>query len=338
MKRFLVLIVLGILVFAALKSRSMRHGGHVRPPVQWGEPHRGADGAAGHEFAAQVKRQARQAAAEARQAAAEARQAINEARHEVREAWHEAREEIRQAYHDVQQSLEADEPPRQELVPPPPVPADAPIVGPGTPREEVEGLPVPIVPGTRVTEAQARPPAAPAAPRRVIVVGQGHGAQIGSPAPATPVASRTVTGQMGATEERADAEARRALRVQVLEWLDPEVPSSWSPPTRLLNAMVLGTQVRTIHKDYGTLYEVDLKVDASPQRRTELIATYNHELVQNRMAVLGGALGFVLICLAALSGYIRADEATKGYYTNRLRMLAAAGVGAGGVIIYNMVA
>ena len=53
---------------------------------------------------------------------------------------------------------------------------------------------------------------------------------------------------------------------------------------------------------------------------------------------LGGALGFVLICLAAVSGYIRADEATKGYYTNRLRMLAAAGVGAAGVILYKMVA
>ena len=45
---------------------------------------------------------------------------------------------------------------------------------------------------------------------------------------------------------------------------------------------------------------------------------------------------FVLICLAAVSGYIRTDEATKGYYTNRLRMLAAAGVGAAGVVIYQM--
>ncbi len=52
----------------------------------------------------------------------------------------------------------------------------------------------------------------------------------------------------------------------------------------------------------------------------------------------GGILAFVLVCLAALSGYIRADEATKGYYTNRLRMLAAAGVGAAGVIVYKMVA
>ena len=63
---------------------------------------------------------------------------------------------------------------------------------------------------------------------------------------------------------------------------------------------------------------------------------YNRELVQQRLSRSGGSLGFVLICLAAISGYIRADEATKGYYTNRLRMLAAAGVGAAGVIIYQM--
>ena len=50
--------------------------------------------------------------------------------------------------------------------------------------------------------------------------------------------------------------------------------------------------------------------------------------------LLGGGLGFALTCLAAVAGFIRADEATKGYYTNRLRLLAAAGVGAAGVAIY----
>ena len=43
-----------------------------------------------------------------------------------------------------------------------------------------------------------------------------------------------------------------------------------------------------------------------------------------------------MICLAAVSGYIRADEATKGYYTKRLRLLAAAAVGASGVLIYQI--
>ena len=85
------------------------------------------------------------------------------------------------------------------------------------------------------------------------------------------------------------------------------------------------------------MYITHLKLDTTPERRAQLVKLYNHELVGRRLINLGGSLAFILMCLAAVSGYIRADEATKGYYTNRLRMLAAAGVGAGGVLIYQMV-
>jgi hypothetical protein len=101
--------------------------------------------------------------------------------------------------------------------------------------------------------------------------------------------------------------------------------------------MILETKVRPVVKDYGTLYVAELRVDVSPERRAGLVETYQRHVVHNRMVMLAGLLGFVLTCLAAISGYIRADEATKGYYTNRLRMLAAAGVGAAGVVIYRMV-
>jgi hypothetical protein len=101
--------------------------------------------------------------------------------------------------------------------------------------------------------------------------------------------------------------------------------------------MVLETRIGQHVKDYGTLYVAELTVDSSPRRRASLVAAYNREIVGRRMVTLGGTLAFVLIFLAAVSGYIRADEATKGYYTNRLRMLAAAGVGAAGMIIYHMI-
>ena len=48
------------------------------------------------------------------------------------------------------------------------------------------------------------------------------------------------------------------------------------------------------------------------------------------MQRLGGGLAVALAGLAVLTGYIRTDEATKGYYTNRLRLAAAAGLGAAG--------
>jgi hypothetical protein len=122
-------------------------------------------------------------------------------------------------------------------------------------------------------------------------------------------------------------------------WLQPEVPRTWTPPARMLDAMIVEEpRIEKFEKDYGEVFEATLAVDASPRRRTALIETYNRQLVERRMASLGAALAFILTCLAGVSGYIRADEATKGYYTNRLRMLTAAGVGASGVIIYHMVA
>ena len=101
--------------------------------------------------------------------------------------------------------------------------------------------------------------------------------------------------------------------------------------------MVLETRIKPVVKDYGILYEAELKFDASPQRRAKLVEVYNRELVERRLSLWAAPWRSSSICLAAVSGYIRTDEATKGYYTNRLRMLAAAGVGAAGVVIYQMV-
>jgi uncharacterized membrane protein len=76
----------------------------------------------------------------------------------------------------------------------------------------------------------------------------------------------------------------------------------------------------------------------SAEDRAAIIAAYQRDLVAYRLALLAGIIGFVLTCLAALAGYIRADEATRGYYTNWLRALAAVGIGASGVLIYQLLA
>jgi hypothetical protein len=340
MKRFFLLMLVLILVAWAVRSKRAEQERYA-PPSQWPAPRHGRHDDARRQFAIEAKRQAQHAFAEAQQAIDEARhevqKAFHEARDEMRRAWNEANDEMRQANHDARESLAADDNSSATAVlpPPPTVRASSP------PRVEADGLPVPIVPGTRVTEAEVRPPAPPTPPPAVILVGQGPPPQVVAPAPPAPSHILKASGLICATEEQAKAEGRHALRAAVLKWLDPEVPGSWVPPARLLDAMVLETEVRSVSKDYGEdgkVYEAQVKFDASPQRRADLVAAYNHDLVEHRLMSLGGALAFVLTCLAAISAYIRADEATKGYYTNRLRMLAAAGVGASGVIIYNMVA
>jgi len=161
------------------------------------------------------------------------------------------------------------------------------------------------------------------------------------PAVVRPEAERSwsLAGKISATPERAANQAHEDLRHDIADWLDPDVPRSWPIPDRLINSIVLNTEIESVTRQdpVGLMYITHLTLDKSPESRARFVKVYNHEVVGRRLVNLGGSLGFILICLAAISGYILADEATKGYYTNRLRLLAAAGVGAGGVLVYQMV-
>jgi|GEM_PF-6697610 len=213
---------------------------------------------------------------------------------------------------------------------------------PPTERLVVQDIPVPIYPESRTTEARIETPIQPQASQSVVastIRRRRNGlAEEGQPAPLSMVESHMVTGQISATESRAYEDAKKQLRYQVAEWLAPEVPASWRPPAHLIDQLIMGKDLRTIEKDYGTLYQATLRIDTAPARRAELLTTYREDMVTHRMVLLGGLLGAVLACLAAIAGYIRADEATKGYYTNWLRLAAAAGVGASGVVIYQLIA
>jgi len=213
-------------------------------------------------------------------------------------------------------------------------PAPEPPEPPAPGREMVEDLPVPIYPGTRVTKATIEPPTRLLEPEiqsreGAITVRLSHDGS---------VRPRTVVGQLSADETRAKADARKQLERFVAEWLVPEIPASWKPPAPLIDHLIRHVQIKPIVKDYGTLYEAHLDVNWTPEDRGRFLETYQHELVHHRMTLLGGILAFILTCLAALAGYIRADEATKGYYTNGLRLVAAAGVGAAGVVLYQLLA
>jgi hypothetical protein len=222
-----------------------------------------------------------------------------------------------------------------------------------TRREVVEGLPVPVVPGTRVTEAYAdtpKPPAPPQPPKpprqhrtRVLPVPPRppH-----PPAPPTPpVAPVVIKGQISATEQRAHDEARAQLVKKVSDWLEPDVPKTWRVPEPFIDGLVSEVKVSPIekptdpvYKDYGPMYVAEMQVDLSPPRRAEIAQAYQHEQTLKKLGVLGVILALVLVLLGTVSGYIRADEATKGYYTNRLRLAATLAAGAAGVAAYRWLA
>ena len=57
----------------------------------------------------------------------------------------------------------------------------------------------------------------------------------------------------------------------------------------MVDNMILATTVKPIVKDYGTIYEAQLKVDVSPERRALFHKTYQRQLVRGRIVLLGSS-------------------------------------------------
>ena len=192
-------------------------------------------------------------------------------------------------------------------------------------------------------------PGRPAGKDAGVIPGIAYGA--GAPAwfrdPGAGIAGgeRVIKGRLSATKERAIADDRQAIEREVAEWLGPDVPRSWKPPKAMVDELIRTAHVEPIPRDLGIpvlsefrlVYQAGSVVDLGPARRERIIAAFNRDLVTRRLGLLGGGLGLALIGLAGLAGFIRADEATKGYYTTRLRLLAAAGVGGASVAMYRYI-
>ncbi len=186
------------------------------------------------------------------------------------------------------------------------------------------------------------PPSSPLKPESPILP---HRVVASDPKPATDVADhagtvRTVTSNLMANEDRALNDLRRQLDQAVSDWLaEANVPLSWKAPKRMVDRMILTPPAVELadHRDYGDLYLAKATVDFSRDHKAKLLKEYHRQVASHRLGILAAGLAFLLVCLATLAGYIRTDEATRGYYTNRLRLIAAASVGAAGVLLYQWI-
>lgn len=156
---------------------------------------------------------------------------------------------------------------------------------------------------------------------------------------------RVLVGKVSASPEKAREELRKALEQEVAKWASPDVPTDWRAPKDVYDAIGGEVYLQPIAQEIETdpkspeiyvVYRGIQKADFSDASRERVVDVHQQQLVTARLVKLGGGLGFVLICLGCLTGYVRADEATKGYYTNRLRLAAAVGAGVAGTAIYQM--
>jgi hypothetical protein len=74
-------------------------------------------------------------------------------------------------------------------------------------------------------------------------------------------------------------------------------------------------------------YDVTLNVEVGPKQHREILENDRQERVQQRELLLARVLAGVVALLLAVVGYLRLDEATKGYYTLWLRLGALGLVG-----------
>jgi hypothetical protein len=133
--------------------------------------------------------------------------------------------------------------------------------------------------------------------------------------------------------EQARNDLDKKFGAQVTDWLSSAgVPALWHPPAELLRTLIRSEPAvdESLHRDYAELHRAHMRIDLSPQRKHELVSAYRRHVAG---VWLGGGLLFTLVSLGVVVGYIRADEATKGYYTNRLRLTAAAGLGGAAVLL-----
>lgn len=144
-----------------------------------------------------------------------------------------------------------------------------------------------------------------------------------------------VESDLMATPERARADADVKLERALADQLSlAGIPRDWEAPRPLVDAVLKLREQQEIPKDYAVMHRETLQVDFSPAMIARFQKAYEDELAGRRLVMLGEILLFVLAILAALAGYIHADEATKGYYTNHLRLATAAGIGAASVVAY----
>lgn len=148
---------------------------------------------------------------------------------------------------------------------------------------------------------------------------------------------RLVESDWMATTERAVTDAHRKLEREVSDWLARAgVPRTWQPSKRLIDQMIRKTDMQHSDFKYAVMHKQQYQVEFSKPVLDRMLAAREREIGGKRLLTLGGGLALMVAALAAVSGYIRADEATKGYYTNHLRVAAGLGLATAGYVAYRL--
>src|SRR5262245_25083668 len=137
-----------------------------------------------------------------------------------------------------------------------------------------------------------------------------------------------------------DAESKRALDEALVKatnrYVAEQVGSEMAPKLIRFNARTIKKRFVKDENRYhdvarysdpvGWMHENFALLEFGPDFRNELDRRWTSVRATSRLTQTGLVSGGVLLLLSTVFGYFRADHATRGYYTRRLQVMAAAGI------------
>jgi hypothetical protein len=147
----------------------------------------------------------------------------------------------------------------------------------------------------------------------------------------------TVQGGFQASSSRAMQDALTRAQAELVDQLHAQSPPvEWTPPIDFMSKLVKNSSEKkfddiidnnTLKEQVGPMYQITLNMELTPDAQRDILRNDRSFRGGQRMVMLGRILAGLVVALAAVAGFIRLDEWTKGYLTNGLR------IGAVGLIL-----
>jgi hypothetical protein len=137
----------------------------------------------------------------------------------------------------------------------------------------------------------------------------------------------------GTNPKEAEPMALQEAREKVLDYLAGQNPPfRWKPDLDYVQTnLVKGKKEQDAKVDIPGMKEVILTVEMTEKTYNDMVEQdkkfrleERKEISKERQTLLGKLLAGLLAGLVAVAGYLRLDEATKGYYTTWLRVASVA--------------
>jgi len=133
-----------------------------------------------------------------------------------------------------------------------------------------------------------------------------------------------IVGDYRTTQEEARQAALILAQKTLGEHLEKQSPPvNYVPPMSYISSRLVKEQpiqTREFDKPVGRMYRAELEVRLTPEIRADLARHDRQFQSEQRMGWLFKMLGIAVVLLAAITGFLRLDDMTQGYYTGWLRL------------------